>query len=93
MMITTASELAQLGTYNPLGAQLIFRDKVFTKGQSFSCRARQVALAVCQENPEHGGFCMLVEDGNLITIWRQTGCIQPRAISCSDSEWLEDACG
>ncbi len=84
MMITTASELAESGIYNQFGIQLIFHNKVFTKGQSFSCKAREVALEICQEHLDNGGFCMLVEEGNLITLWRQTGCIQPKRGICQE---------
>lgn len=78
MMITTAHELAESGVYNQSSPRLIFRNKIFTRGQSFSYKARQVAVAICQEHLDRGGFCMLVEDGNLITLWRQIGSIQPK---------------
>ncbi len=77
-LITTTHELAEFGvSYHKSAAQLVVHNKVLVKGQSFSCRARQVALRVCRENRDRGEFCLLVEDGNLLTLWRQTGSIQP----------------
>lgn len=78
MLITTARELAELGiSYNKSAVQWLFHNKILTKGQRFSHRARQVALKVCRENRDRGEFCLLVEEGNLLTLWRQTGSIQP----------------
>ncbi|MGK7887753.1 MAG: hypothetical protein AB4042_00365 [Leptolyngbyaceae cyanobacterium] len=70
MIIFASKELDQYGISHQSSSKLVFQGRLFTKGQTFASRLRDIAVEVAQENISLGQPCILVDYETHVTLWR-----------------------
>lgn len=71
MLSFTSEELEQFGIPYQKTSQFIFRNRLFSKGPSFSKAAREIAIALYKHYRATGTICLLVESEDYVTLCRQ----------------------
>lgn len=71
MLILSAQELESKGIPYLAASTILFQERLFVKGQSFSQRVRQVAIDLYAEYLSSGIHCLLVESAEQLTFWRE----------------------
>ncbi|MFM2304410.1 MAG: hypothetical protein RLZZ135_1822, partial [Cyanobacteriota bacterium] len=64
--------IRQFGTTSEIVDGVNYQGSLFVRGNSFHCQQRQSAILEMRRNyldPEPAIACLLVEDGDIVTIW------------------------
>lgn len=64
----------QFGTTSAIVSGVSYQGNLFMRGNSYPLQQRQVAITEMRRNfldPEPATACLLVEDGNIVTIWHE----------------------
>ena len=77
MIIVRAKDLDRKGILHRATSQLVLRNQMYVKGQSFSTHFRRAALDLCKSYQKSGLKCLLVDSGEHLTIWRQADLSRP----------------
>ena len=70
MIILASKDLDKHGISHQSSSQLIFKGRVFTKGQTFAAHLRDVAIELAQENLTLGQPCIVIDYDSHVTLWR-----------------------
>jgi len=70
MIIFSSKDLDKYGISHQSSSQLVFRGKLFTKGQTFAGRLRQLAVEIAQENMGMGQPSIVIDYDTHVTLWR-----------------------
>ena len=70
MIILASKDLDKYGISHQSSSQLVFKGRVFTKGQTFAAHLRDVAIELAQENLTLGQPCIVIDYDSHVTLWR-----------------------
>lgn len=70
MIILASKELDKHGISHQAATRLVFQGRLFTKGQTFASRLRDVAVKVAQEELSLGQPCIVIDHETHITLWK-----------------------
>ena len=70
MIILASKDLDRHGISHQSSSQLIFKGRVFTKGQTFAAHLRDIAIELAQENLTLGQPCIVIDYDSHVTLWR-----------------------
>ncbi len=78
-MVLRANSLEKRGIPYRTSQYISVRGRTLQKGESFSKRVYAAAVAQCERLQIEGIFCLLVESGEVLTLWRE---VQPSDLPC-----------
>ena len=70
MIILASKDLDRYGISHKSSSQLIFKGRIFTKGQTFAAHLREVAIELAEENLMLGQPCIVIDYDSHVTLWR-----------------------
>lgn len=70
MIILASKDLDRYGISHKSSSQLIFKGRIFTKGQTFAAHLRDVAIELAEENLTLGQPCIVIDYDSHVTLWR-----------------------
>ena len=70
MIILASKDLDKHGISHQSSSQLVFKGRIFTKGQTFAAHLRDIAIELAQENLTLGQPCIVIDYDSHVTLWR-----------------------
>ncbi|NEQ96901.1 MAG: hypothetical protein F6K30_09280 [Cyanothece sp. SIO2G6] len=70
MIILASKELDKRGISHQSTTKLVFQGRLFTKGQTFASRLRDMAVEVAQEEQSLGQPCIVIDHETHVTLWK-----------------------
>ena len=71
LLFTTKEKLELQNISRPNTFQIIFRNKVLTRGPDFSKNSKETALEFCKIHCGGDRLCLLVEYPNYLSLWKE----------------------
>jgi hypothetical protein len=69
MIVLTLEEIKQHGISGNELSEIVFQNKTFTKGSTYSQRCRESAIAYGQQYSATQGECVVIDNGTYLTLW------------------------
>lgn len=70
MIIFASKDLDKYGISHQSSSQLMFKGRMFTKGQTFAAHLRNIAIELAEENLTLGQPCIVIDYDSHVTLWR-----------------------
>ena len=92
LLLLTVEKLAKMGISHGSSSTITLDCKQFYIGPAFSLKMRAAAISFCEQEESQGHECLLVENNNVLTVWKQVVNTVPTSSSQSDRNEFIKCC-
>ncbi|MDJ0714162.1 MAG: hypothetical protein QNJ54_08065 [Prochloraceae cyanobacterium] len=71
LLYTTREKLELQSTPGNASSQIIFQDKLLTRGPDFAKNLKEAAIGFCKLYSQSKSLCLLVENSSYLSIWKE----------------------